>query len=181
MSGGLHGMQTLIGRPAHAAPHEGRASPTLEPKMRDQLNDALKEAMKTQDKRRTSTLRLINAAIKDRDIAARSSGDDGVSDAQILEIMAKMIKQRRESVTTYEEAGRLELAQQEQEEIEIIESFMPKQLDDDETRAAVQGVLKELECQGLKDMGRAMGTLKERHAGQMDFSKASKMVKEELA
>lgn len=148
--------------------------------MRDQINTALKEAMKSQDKRRTSTLRLINAAIKDRDIAARSNGDDGVSDTEILEIMAKMIKQRRESVTTYEEAGRLELAQQEQDEIEIIEGFMPKQLGEDETRAAVADVVKELECSGLKDMGRAMGTLKERYAGQMNFSEASKMVKEQL-
>ncbi len=148
--------------------------------MRDQLNTALKEAMKSQEKRRTATLRLINAAIKDRDIAARSTSDDGVSDTEILEIMAKMIKQRRESITTYEEAGRLELAQQEREEIEIIEGFMPKQLGEDETRAAVDEVLKELECSGLKDMGRAMGALKERYAGQMDFSKASKVVKELL-
>lgn len=148
--------------------------------MRDQLNTALKDAMKSQEKRRTSTLRLINAAIKDRDIAARSNGDDGVSDSEILEIMAKMIKQRRESITTYEEAGRLELAQQEREEIEIIEGFMPKQLGEDETRAAVDEVVKELECSGLKDMGKAMGELKSRYAGQMDFSKASKVVKELL-
>jgi uncharacterized protein YqeY len=95
--------------------------------------------------------------------------------------MAKMIKQRRESVITYEEAGRLELAQQEAEEIAIIQDFMPKQLGDDETRAAVVEVLKELDCSGLKDMGRAMGALKERYTGQMDFSKASKIVKEQLS
>lgn len=148
--------------------------------MRDQINTALKEAMKTQDKRRTSTLRLINAAIKDRDIASRSNGDDGVSDTEILEIMAKMIKQRREAVVTYEEAGRLELAQQELEEIEIIEGFMPKQLGEDEARTAIDEVVKELDCSGLKDMGKAMGALKERYAGQMDFSKASKVVKELL-
>ncbi|MGI9405516.1 MAG: GatB/YqeY domain-containing protein [Hyphomicrobiaceae bacterium] len=148
--------------------------------MREDLNAALKEAMKAQDKRRIATLRLINAAIKDRDIASRSNGQDGVSDTEILEIMARMIKQRRESVTTYEEAGRLELAQQEQDEIAIIEGFLPKQLSDDETKSAVDEIVKELECSGLKDMGRAMGALKERYTGQMDFSKASKMVKEHL-
>ncbi|MGI9388326.1 MAG: GatB/YqeY domain-containing protein [Methyloligellaceae bacterium] len=148
--------------------------------MREDLNAALKEAMKAQDKRRIATLRLINAAIKDRDIASRSNGKDGVTDTEILEIMAKMIKQRRESVTTYEEAGRLELAQQEQDEIAIIEGFLPKQLSDDETKSAVDEIVRELECSGLKDMGRAMGALKERYTGQMDFSKASKMVKEHL-
>jgi len=148
--------------------------------MREDLNAALKTAMKSRDKRRMSTLRLINAAIKDRDIAARSSGGDGVSDTEILEIMAKMIRQRRESVITYEEAGRLELAQQEAEEIAIIQDFMPRQLGDEETRAAVVEVLNELDCNGLKDMGRAIGALKERYAGQMDFSKASKIVKERL-
>ncbi|MEO0618646.1 MAG: GatB/YqeY domain-containing protein [Pseudomonadota bacterium] len=148
--------------------------------MRDQLNTALKSAMREQDKRRMSTLRLINAAIKDRDIAARSQSDDGVSDADILEIMAKMVKQRRESVQTYEEAGRLELAQQELDEIGIIEEFMPRQLSEAETEAAVTETLAELECSGLKDMGRTMGKLKEQYAGQMDFSLASKMVKQKL-
>ncbi|MEL7542683.1 MAG: GatB/YqeY domain-containing protein [Pseudomonadota bacterium] len=148
--------------------------------MRDQLNTALKDAMREQDKRRMSTLRLINAAIKDRDIAARSQSDDGVSDADILDIMAKMVKQRRESVQTYEEAGRLELAQQELDEIGIIEEFMPRQLDEAETDAAVTKTLADLECSGLKDMGRVMGKLKEQYAGQMDFSLASKMVKQKL-
>ncbi len=148
--------------------------------MRDKINAALKEAIKAQDKRRMSTLRLISAAIKDRDIAARGQGKDGVSDAEILDILAKMVKQRRESVKTYEEAGRLELAQQEQEEIEIIESFLPKQLSEDEMRQAVAEVVETLGCEGLKDMGRAMGALKERYAGRMDFSKASAMVRELL-
>jgi uncharacterized protein YqeY len=148
--------------------------------MRERLTDALKDAMKAQEKRRTSTLRLITAAIKDRDIAARSAGKDRISDADILEVLAKMIKQRRESVTIYEEAGRLELAQQEQEEITIIEAFLPQQLSDDEILTAVKGVIVELGAVGLKDMGRIMAELKGRHAGQMDFGKASGMVKKIL-
>ncbi len=145
--------------------------------MRERLTDALKDAMKAQKKRRTSTLRLITAAIKDRDIAARSAGKDRISDADILEVLAKMIKQRRESVTIYEEAGRLELAQQEQEEIDIIKGFLPQQLSDDAILNAVKGVIVELGAVGLKDMGRIMTELKGRHAGQMDFGKASGMVK----
>ncbi|MGI9384185.1 MAG: GatB/YqeY domain-containing protein [Methyloligellaceae bacterium] len=148
--------------------------------MRETFNDALKVAIKAQDKRRMSTLRLILAAIKDRDIAARSNGKDGVSDGEVLDILAKMIKQRRESVKTYEDAGRLELAQQEQEEIDIIQSFLPTQLTAEETQQACQEVVDELGCGGLKDMGRTMGALKERYAGQMDFSKASQIVKDLL-
>ena len=149
--------------------------------MRDQFTEALRAAMKSQDKRRTSTLRLIIAAIKDRDIASRSDGRDGVSDEEILEILARMIRQRRESVTTYEEAGRLELAEQEQEEIDIISDFLPKQLIDAEIEAAVNATLEEIGAAGLKDMGRAMGALKAKYAGQMDFSKASALVKSKLA
>ena len=149
--------------------------------MRERINEALKDAMKAQDKRRTSTLRLITAAIKDRDIAARGNGDDeGVSDGAILEILAKMIKQRKESSQTYEDAGRLELAEQERDEIKIIEDFLPKQLTDEETEAAVGEALAELGCDGLKDMGRTMGHLKERFAGRMDFAKASALVKQRL-
>lgn len=149
--------------------------------MRDQINESLKAAIKAKEPRRISTLRLINAAIKDRDIAARTNGnDEGVSDTEILEIMAKMIKQRRESVQTYEEAGRLELAEQEREEIDVISSFLPKQLDDEEIRAECENVVEELGSEGLKDIGRTMSALKERYAGQMDFSKASAVVKELL-
>lgn len=148
--------------------------------MREQINEALKAAIKAQDKRRMSTLRLINAAIKDRDIAARSSDKKCASDAEVLQILAKMVKQRRESIKTYTEGGRPELAQQEQEEIDIIESFLPKQLDEEETRKAVIAVMDEIGCEGLKDMGKAMGALKERYSGQMDFSKASKIVKEQI-
>ena len=149
--------------------------------MRDLFTDALKTAMKSQDKRQISTLRLILAAIKDRDIASRSDGRDGVSDGEILEILARMIKQRRESVITYEEAGRLELAEQEQEEIDIITKFLPKQLGDAEIEAAVSETLADIGAGGLKDMGRAMGALKEKYAGQMDFSKASALVKSKLS
>lgn len=127
-----------------------------------------------------STLRLVNAAIKDRDIAARSNGRESVSDGEVLEILAKMIKQRRESIKMYEEAGRLELAQGEREEIDIITSFMPKQLNEEEIDKACQDVVKEIGAEGLKDMGRVMGTLKERFAGQMDFAKAGALVKELL-
>lgn len=148
--------------------------------MRDQINNELKQAIKAQQKRRMSTLRLINAAIKDRDIASRSNGSDGVSDKEILEILAKMIKQRRESVKTYQEAGRLELAEAELEEIGIIESFLPAQLNDEESRIVVEEVIKDIGAQGLKDMGRTMSTLKERYAGQMDFSKSSAIVREIL-
>ena len=148
--------------------------------MRDQINTAMKDAMKSQDKRRLSTLRLINAAIKDRDIANRGNGKDAVDEGGVLEILSKMVKQRRESITTYEEAGRLELAEQEAAEIAVIEEFLPKQMSEDEMREAVVSVMKELDCQGLKDMGRTMGELKSRYAGQMDFGRASAIVKEQL-
>ena len=149
--------------------------------MRDNLNESLKQAIKAQDKRRVGTLRLIMAAIKDRDIAARSSGRDAVSDADILEILAKMVKQRQESATTYEEAGRPELATQEREEIAIIQDFLPKQMDDDEVASAVKGVVEEINAESLKDMGRTMGVLKERYPGKMDFRKANQIVKEMLS
>lgn len=149
--------------------------------MRDALNEALKTAVKAKHKRRTSTLRLILAAIKDRDIAARSlDRTEGVSDEEILSILQKMVKQRRESATMYEEAGRLELAEQERDEIVIIDEYLPEQMSDDEIRNASQNVVKEIEATGLKDMGRTMGALKERYAGVMDFKKASATVKELL-
>ena len=150
--------------------------------MREEINQALKEAIKSKDSRRTSTLRLINAAIKDRDIAARGADKlDGVSDEEILEILAKMVKQRIESAQTYKDAGREELATQELEEIDIIQGFMPRQLDDDEAREAVISVIASLEASGLKDMGKVMGVLKTQYTGQMDFGKASGLVKELLA
>lgn len=150
--------------------------------LRDLIKQGLTEATKAQDKRRMATLRLIQAALKDRDIAGRTEGRDaGVSDAEILEVLSKMVKQRRESVGIYESAGRMELAQQENEEIKIIESFMPKQLSDEETAAAVEAVIAETGAASIKDMGRVMGELKKRHSGQMDFAKAGAIVKEKLA
>lgn len=149
--------------------------------MRERINSELKAAIKAKDSRRTSTLRLINAAIKDRDIAARGlDKTEGVSDDEILDILAKMVKQRVEAATTYEDAGRAELAEQEREEILIIQDFMPRQLDPAEARTAVEALIGELEAVNLKDMGRVMAELKKRFAGQMDFSKASAIVKELL-
>ena len=146
--------------------------------MRDRINQNLKEAMRAKDSARLSTLRLINAAIKDRDIAARSDGvSSGVSDADIISIMAKMIKQRQESAATYEQAGRLELAEKERAEIEVIEEFLPRQLDSEEIEAAVKAVIAEVEAGSIRDMGRVMGALKSRYAGQMDFGVAGGVVK----
>ncbi len=154
--------------------------------MREQLAEAVKTAMKSGDKQRLSTLRLIQAAIKDRDIAARvdgkgaSTGQDQISDAELLQLLQKMIKQRRESVKVYTEGGRQELADQEQAEIAIIEEYLPKQMSQAEVEAAVKSVIEELDATGLKDMGRTMGVLKQRYAGQMDFGKASGIVKAQL-
>lgn len=149
--------------------------------MREKINAALIAATKSQNKREMSTLRLINAAIKDRDIAERGSGKDGVSDEDVLQILSKMVKQRLESAKTYEEAGRLELAEQEREEIEIIKVFLPRQMDEDAIREACGRVVEELGSNGLRDMGKTMGALKERYPGQMDFGRASKVVKDLLS
>ncbi|HOV04211.1 MAG TPA: GatB/YqeY domain-containing protein [Hyphomicrobiales bacterium] len=148
--------------------------------MREAFNSALKDAMRDQDKRRMATLRLITAAIKDRDIAARGEGKERISDDEILGVLAKMIKQREESAKIYEEAGRLELAEQEREEIVIIRTFLPKQLGEAEVKAACAAVVAEIGASGLRDMGRAMAELKARYAGQMDFAKAGAIVKELL-
>ncbi|NOX72141.1 MAG: GatB/YqeY domain-containing protein [Alphaproteobacteria bacterium] len=146
--------------------------------MRQRLSEALKDAMRAKDAPRLSTLRLISAAIKDKDIAARSDGNDvGVSDDEILAIMAKMIKQRQESATTYEQAARLELAEKERAEILVIEEFLPRQLDEAEVKAAVEAVIAETGASSIRDMGRVMGALKAKYAGQMDFGKAGGAVK----
>ncbi|MEC8545803.1 MAG: GatB/YqeY domain-containing protein [Pseudomonadota bacterium] len=149
--------------------------------MHERFNEALKVALKSQDKVRISTLRLINAAIKDRDIADRTdNGGAGVSEDVVLEILAKMIKQRQESLSAYEKAGRLDLADQERSEIVIIQEFMPRQLEDDEIIAAVDAALAEVGAETLKDMGKVMGLLKQKYTGQMDFGKAGARVKEKL-
>lgn len=150
--------------------------------LRERLQDALKAAIKAKDPRKRSTLRLVLAAIKDREISERTADGDGqVSDDDILGILAKMVRQRDESLKIYAEAGRLELAEQEREEIVIIESFLPKQMSDEEVQKVCKDLVAELEATGLKDMGRMMGALKKRYAGQMNFGKANKNIKELLS
>ncbi len=149
--------------------------------MRSRLSTALKDAMKSKEATRLSTLRLINAAIKDRDIALRSEGrEDGVSDEEILGILGKMVKQRQESARAYEEAGRLELAEGERAEIAVIEEFLPRQMSDAEIAAAIDKALAETDAQSIRDMGRVMGALKAKYAGRMDFGKVGPMVKNRL-
>lgn len=149
--------------------------------MRATLNEALKQSLKAREARRVSTLRLILAAIKDRDIAARAEDRcAGITDEEILQVLAKMVRQRHESADIFEKGGRPEMAAQEREEIEIIESFMPRQMSPEEIQGAVAALVSELGARGLKDMGRCMGVLKERYAGQMDFGKASGVVREIL-
>jgi uncharacterized protein YqeY len=146
--------------------------------LREQIMQQVKDAMKAGDKARVSALRLMQAAIKDRDIASRTDGrNEGVSDAEIMEVFTKMVKQRRESADLYEKGGRPELAAQEKAEIAVIESFMPKQLSEAETRAAIEAVMKEIGASSVKDMGRVMAELKKRHAGQIDFAQAGALAK----
>ncbi|AQS47464.1 MULTISPECIES: GatB/YqeY domain-containing protein [Thioclava] len=151
--------------------------------MRDKIAAALKTAMKEKDQERLSTLRLVNAAIKDREIAMRAEGEgEGtVGDAEVLAIMGKMVKQRQESARAYEEGGRLELAEKEQAEIRVIEEFLPRQLTEDEVNAAIEAAIAKLGADSIRDMGRVMGELKGQYTGQMDFSKAGPMVKDRLA
>ena len=150
--------------------------------MRDILDKSLKDAMRARDTQKISTIRLINAAIKDRDIAIRSEDNlEGVSDAEILSILSKMIKQRKESAKQYEEGGRLELAQQELEEIEIIENFLPRQLDLNEIEQIVKKIILEINANSLRDMGKVMSFLKENYSGKMDFGKAGVVAKELLS
>ncbi|MCO4315867.1 GatB/YqeY domain-containing protein [Phyllobacterium sp. 21LDTY02-6] len=148
--------------------------------MREIIAEALNKAVKEQDKSRISTLRLIMAAIKDRDIVNRGIGKEPVSGDEISTILAKMIKQREESAKLYEEGNRLELAEQERAEIEIIRDFMPQQFCESDIRNACSEIIGEIGAGGLRDMGKCMNALKERYAGRMDFSKASGIVKEIL-
>ena len=150
--------------------------------LRAQLTDAMKEAMKTKDAKRLATVRLILAALKDRDIAARTeTSKDLVSDDDILTLLAKMIKQREESATAFDAGGRPEMAAGEREEIAVIRTFMPAQMDDAAMKAAVAAVIAESGAASIKDMGKVMAVLKERFAGQMDFSKASAATKDALS
>lgn len=150
--------------------------------LREEINSALKQAMRDRAADRLSTLRLVMAAIKDRDIAARGEGEDtsGVGDDEILSILAKMVKQRQESARTYEEGGRLDLAERELDEIKVIEEFLPKQLSDDEITDAIQKAVTEVGADSIRDMGKVMGALKARYTGQMDFGKVGPMVKDQL-
>jgi uncharacterized protein YqeY len=147
--------------------------------LRDEINNALKTAMKAQDARRVSTLRMVNAAIKNADIEARTSGK-ALGDDELNALMAKMIKQRQESVELYDKGGRADLAGQEREEIAIISSFMPKQMSDDEITAAIAAAVQETGAASMKDMGRVMAALKQRYTGKMDFAKAGGLVKGQL-
>ncbi|MCJ9429677.1 GatB/YqeY domain-containing protein [Kordiimonas marina] len=146
--------------------------------LRDELTQAMKDAMRAKDKRVLGTVRLILAAIKERDIELRTQdAADRDDDAIITDILSKMVKQRNDSIKAYEEGGRCELAEREREEIAIIQGFLPKQLSDAEVKAAAEAVVKDLGAEGLKDIGRCMAALKTKYAGQMDFAKASTTIK----
>ena len=149
--------------------------------LRMRVNEALKEAMRNKEATRLSTLRLINAAIKDRDIATRGQEDaPGVSDDEVRQILARMVKQRHDSVRAYEEGGRLELAEQERAEIAIIEDFLPRQLNEAEVEAAIDAAIAETGASSIRDMGRVMAALKARHSGRMDFARVGPKVKARL-
>jgi uncharacterized protein len=148
--------------------------------LRDDINNALKDAMKARDERRVSTLRLVNSTLKNADIEARGQGKAQLGDDEILSVLQKMIKQRQESITLYEQGGRNELAQQERDEIAIISAYLPQQLSDDEARAAIAQAITETGAASMKDMGKVIAALKARYAGRMDFGKASPLVKQML-
>ncbi len=148
--------------------------------IRDQIKTALTGAMKSGDKARTGALRLIQSAIKNRDIELRGNANPGDDDANVIELLQKMIKQRRESVDMYRKGGREELAQVEMDEIAVIEEFLPSQMTDEEIGSTIESIVTETGAGSLRDMGRIMALIKERHAGQLDMSKASAMVKARL-
>ncbi len=149
--------------------------------LRSRITTAMKQAMKDKDSARLSTIRLINAAVKDRDIAARAEGQEaGVDDGEILSILGKMVKQRRESARTYEEGGRLDLAEREMQEIEVIEIFLPKPLSDKEVAAAIDTAIDEAGAASIRDMGKVMAALKARYTGRMDFGAVGPKVRDRL-
>jgi uncharacterized protein len=149
--------------------------------LRDDINNAVKEAMKAKDERKLSTLRMVNSTLKNADIAARGEGKPPLSDSDILSVLQKMIKQRQESVELYDKGGRAELAAQEREEIAVISAYLPKQMSEDDVKAAISATVAETGASGIKDMGKVIGALKAKYAGQMDFAKASALVKAALA
>jgi uncharacterized protein YqeY len=145
--------------------------------LRDEINNAMKAAMKAQDKLRLSALRMVNAAIKNADIEARTAGKAALSDADLLSLMQKLIKQRQEAAELYDKGNRAELAAQERAEIDVIAAFLPQQMSEPETREAIAAAIKETGAAGPKDMGKVMALLKQSYAGRMDFGKASGLVK----
>lgn len=149
--------------------------------MREQFTEALKDAMRAGDKRKVSTVRLITAALKDRDIEARGAGKGPLPDDEIFGLLQKMIKQRQESLKIYQDAGRTDLADQESEEIAIISSFLPKQMEGADVEQAIAAAIAQTSASGMKDMGKVVAALKERYAGRMDFGKASAAVKAKLS
>jgi uncharacterized protein YqeY len=148
--------------------------------LRDDINNALKEAMKAKNERAVSTLRLVNSALKNADIEARGAGKPPLGDAEVLGVLQKMIKQRQESVELYQKGGRADLVKQEQEEIAIIQGYLPKQMSEAEMTSAIEGAIAETGASSMKDMGKVIGVLRGKYAGQMDMGKASAMVKAKL-
>ncbi len=148
--------------------------------LRDDINAAVKDAMKAKDERKLSTLRMVNSTIKNADIEARGQGKPPLADGDILAVLQKMIKQRQESVELYDKGGRAELAAQEREEIAVITAYLPKQMSEDEVKAAIAAAVSETGAAGMKDMGKVIGVLRGKYAGQMDFAKASALVKAQL-
>ena len=148
--------------------------------LRERFTSEMKEAMKAGDKGRLGAIRLIQAALKDKDIEARGNGKEPLSDEEILALLQKMVKQRQESITMYEQGGRTELAQQEKDEVSVITSYLPQQMDEAETKAAIEAAIAETGAASMKDMGKVVGALRAKYAGRMDFAKASGLVKDML-
>ena len=149
--------------------------------LRDQINDALKEAMKAKNERAVSTLRMVNSTLKNADIEARGAGKPALGEAEVLAILQKMIKQRQESVELYKKGGRDDLVAQEEAEIAIISGYLPRQISDDEMKSAIDAEVAETGASGMKDMGKVIGALRGKYAGQMDMAKASALVKAKLS
>ena len=148
--------------------------------LRDDINNAVKEAMKAKEERKLSTLRMVNSTIKNADIEARGQGKPQLSDAELLGVLQKMIKQRQEAIELYDKGGRAELAAQEREEIAVISAYLPRQMSEDDVKAAISAAIAETNAAEMKDMGKVIGVLKAKYTGQMDFSKASSLVKAAL-
>ncbi|MFL4990142.1 MAG: GatB/YqeY domain-containing protein [Microvirga sp.] len=148
--------------------------------LRERFTTEMKEAMKAGEKGRLGAIRLIQAALKDKDIEARGAGKEPLSDEEILALLQKMVKQRQESITMYEQGGRAELAQQERDEVTVISSYLPQQMDEAETKAAIEAAIAETGAASMKDMGKVVAALRAKYAGRMDFAKASGLVKDLL-